>query len=132
MSPEELHARAEAARENAYAPYSRFQVGAALVTESEDVFTGVNVENASLGLSICAERVAVFQAIAAGHGRITAIAVAGPSPDVSPCGACRQVLAEFGDDELMVSFPRDGELVTRRLGDLLPEAFRLAPEPSPN
>lgn len=131
-SPDELHASAETARENAYVPYSRFKVGAALLTESGEVFTGVNVENASFGLSICAERVAVFKAIAAGQTRFVAIAVAGGAPDVPPCGACRQVLAEFADDDLMVSFPLDGELVTRRLGDLLPEAFRLAPEPSPS
>jgi cytidine deaminase len=129
-APAELHALAEAARDGAHAPYSGFAVGAALVTDTDEVFTGANIENASLTLSICAERVAVFRAIAAGHRRIAAIAVAGPAADVPPCGACRQVLAEFGDDDLLVSFPLGGELVTRTLGELLPAAFRLAPAPS--
>ena len=129
-SPAELHAIADAARDNAHAPYSGFSVGAALVTDSGEVVTGVNIENASFGLSICAERVAVFRAVAAGHRRIAAVAVAGPAADVSPCGACRQVLAEFGDDDVPVTFPLGGELVTRPLGELLPAAFRLAPGPS--
>jgi cytidine deaminase len=121
-----LYHLACAARESAYAPYSGFTVGAAVTTEDGQTYIGVNIENASYGLSICAERVAVFRAVADGARRITAIALAGPGDDVSPCGACRQVLAEFAGDDLPVTFLRNGKEVTRTLGELLPETFRLA------
>ena len=129
MAPEQsrsLYDLACAARADAYAPHSGFTVGAALTTEDDRTYTGVNIENASYGLSICAERVAVFCAVADGARRITAIALSGPADDVSPCGACRQVLAEFAGDELPVTFRRGGREVTRTLGELLPDAFRLA------
>jgi cytidine deaminase len=123
----ELVAAARAARKLAYAPYSNFQVGAALLTEDGTVVTGANVENASYGLSICAERVAVFAAVAAGHRRFTAIAVAvnGAEPG-SPCGACRQVLNEFpaGPDLQVVCAGDQGDQVEiTTLGALLPGAF---------
>jgi cytidine deaminase len=120
-----LHVRAEEARGRAYAPYSHFDVGAALQTASGEIVTAGNVENASFGLTICAERAAVVRAVAEGHRDLVGVAVAGPAADVSPCGACRQVLAELGGPELCVTFPRGGELVTMTLGELLPEGFSL-------
>ena len=94
--PNDLIARARECLDRAYAPYSRFQVAAALLDDRGRVFTGVNVENISYGLSMCAERVAIFAAVAAGARRITALAVTSSGADLlSPCGACRQVIAEF-------------------------------------
>jgi cytidine deaminase len=113
---------------NAHAPYSRFPVGAALLGESGRVYLAVNVENASYGLSVCAERSAVFAAVAAGERRFAALAVATdtdrPTP---PCGACRQVLREFVEDLPVHLAGRQGPIETRRLTELLPHAF--APEP---
>jgi cytidine deaminase len=119
--------RAAEATQRAYAPYSRFRVGAAVRTEDGEVFCGCNVENASFGMTVCAERVAVFCAVAAGHRKMTALAVAATSGNPpSPCGACRQVLAEFCRPDLPVyaasaSEPRNYESTT--LGELLPRAF---------
>lgn len=107
-------------REMAHAPYSKFHVGAALRGEGK-VFTGCNVENLSYGLTICAERVAVGTAVAAGLKRIEAVAVvADTTVPVSPCGACRQVLAEFGDP--LVCLANRAERVVFRLSELLPRA----------
>jgi cytidine deaminase len=121
----ELHALADRARAHAYVPFSRFPVGAALLTQDGDVVVGVNVDNASYPLANCAERTAIFAAVARGITRFEALAVAGPAPTVSPCGACRQVIAEFADDDFPVIFPLDGALAQRRLGELLPVSFRL-------
>jgi len=118
-----LEALAQDARARAYAPYSQFRVGAALLVADGTVFAGANVENASYSMTICAERVAVAQAVAQGHRELRALVIAGDAPTLSPCGACRQVLAEFGDDELLVAFPHEGELTTMRLGELLPIGF---------
>lgn len=120
-----LHALAETARERAYAPYSAFTVGAALRTTDGTVVTGGNVENGSYGMTICAERSAIVRALAQGYRTFSAIAVAGPAASVPPCGACRQFLAEFADGGFPVTFPRDGELVTLTLDELLPERFAL-------
>lgn len=122
-----LVAAALAATKHAYAPYSRFRVGAAVMDDRGRVFSGCNVENASYGLTICAERNAVFQAIAAGARRITAVAVAaGGAAEPWPCGACRQVLAEFMDAEAPVWVAgRHHRVHEFRLGDLLPKQFRL-------
>ena len=126
-SAAELVAAARAARERAYAPYSGFRVGAALLTEQGDVITAANVENASYGLAICAERSAVVAAVAAGSRRFVAIAVAGNGPDpVTPCGACRQVLREFprgAELEVLCAGERGEEVRTTTLGHLLPESF---------
>src|SRR5881296_2781589 len=92
-----LIAAAKTAQRRAHAPYSKFRVGAALLTKSGKVYTGCNVENASYGLTICAERVALAKAVSEGHRKFKAIAVVAPSGGLSPCGACRQVLAEFGE-----------------------------------
>ena len=121
-----LIATAKAAQRNAHAPYSKFQVGAALLTKSGKVYTGVNVENASYGLTNCAERVAVGKAVSEGHRKFQAIAVVAPSTALSPCGACRQVLAEFGECVVICADSRN----TRRLrihllSELLPHTFKL-------
>ena len=126
-SPAELslYAHAQAAAVRAYVPYSRFAVGAALLPEGGgEPVTAVNVENASYGLTVCAERNAVFAAVAAGHQRFDAVAVYAEADSVPPCGACRQVLAEFAPT-IAVVFRRGGEVVTMGLDELLPEQFRL-------
>jgi len=115
---------ARAAREHAYAPYSGFRVGAAVVTADGRVFSGCNVENASYGLTICAERAAICSAVRSGADRLVAVVVvADGAHPVAPCGACRQVLAEFGADMEVRSVGEGGE-ATWRLTDLLPAAFR--------
>jgi cytidine deaminase len=121
-----LYLDAESARMRAYAPYSKFTVGAALIAADGQIFTGCNIENASYGLTICAERVALNVAVAAGVRTFIRIAVAGPPgvPTVSPCGACRQVLAEFGT-ALEVLFLREGTLVAMSIEELFPEHFSL-------
>ena len=122
MDDKDLVQAALEAREHAYAPYSHFRVGAALLTRSGRVFTGVNVENASYGLSVCAERVAAFNAVAAGEREFEAIAVV-TGNGVMPCGACRQVLAEFGPDMRIIVADAEGNSRTYRLPDLLPGRF---------
>lgn len=119
----ELIEQARAAREKAYAPYSKFAVGAALLTSTGRVFTGCNVENLSFGLTICAERNAIFAAVAAGERKFTKIAIVSDSKTpVSPCGACRQVLAEFGLELEVCSANLQGERFEGRLDELLPRA----------
>ncbi len=116
----------EAARgvlERAHAPYSDVRVGAALLAEDGRVFTGCNVENASFGLTICAERNAVARAIADGATRFRAIWIEANRPGgLAPCGACRQVLHEFAPD-LWVALPRGADATLARLSDYLPDAF---------
>lgn len=123
MSPEELIAVARAARAHAYSPYSNYAVGAALETAEGRVYSGSNVENVSSGLSICAERTAVFSAVAGGDRRWRALAVVTDDGGM-PCGACRQVLAEFGDPEMPVYVATsDGAYQTLTLGELFPHPF---------
>ncbi len=125
IAPEErdhLIARARAARENAYAPYSGYPVGAALLTDSGQVFVGANVENAAYPSGMCAERAAVFAAVSAGQRRFRALAVV-TRDGGSPCGACRQVLAEFGLEVLVIAADLDGRFVQKPLGEWLPDAF---------
>ena len=113
----------EAAR-RAYAPYSRFAVGAAVLSADGRIHTGANVENASFGLSMCAERNAIFRAVADGARTIDAVVVYTPTSDATPpCGACRQVLAEFGADALIVCCSDAAADRHYRLADLLPQAF---------
>lgn len=120
---EELIERALRIRARAYAPYSNYNVGASLITESGEIFDGVNVENASYSMAICAERNAVFQAVAHGHRSFRAIAVATDNGG-SPCGACRQVLSEFGLDIEVYTVDSEGKIVLETtVGGLLPEAF---------
>ncbi|MGH2458175.1 MAG: cytidine deaminase [Chloroflexota bacterium] len=112
------------ARENAYAPYSQFRVGAAVLAGSGKIYPGTNVENASSGLTICAERAAIFAAIGAGERSIRAVAVVTEAEQPTPpCGACRQVLQEFGPEALVVAANRTGRSREWRLSDLLPDAF---------
>lgn len=117
-----------------YSPYSHFSVGAAVLTSTGHTFTGTNVENASYGLTVCAERAAVFAAIAAGERRLRAVAVAaGRGRAAPPCGACLQVLAEFAGTELVVLLaPLDAPDRVQRLtlADCLPRVFTLAKEPA--
>lgn len=121
----ELVERARAALPNAHAPYSDFRVAAAVLDEQGRVHLGVNVENASYGLTNCAERVAVGVAIVAGAKRIRAVGVtAAKRHPITPCGACRQVLAEFADADVPVaSDAADGSIVVATVGELLPGAF---------
>lgn len=121
----ELLARAGGARDRAYAPYSRFPVGAALLDEHGNVHIGANVENASFGLTVCAERAAVFRAIADGARRFRAIAIVGAHHDrpCHPCGACRQVLHEFAPDLIVYTPGPRGAPLRFELRELLPEAF---------
>jgi len=124
VSPDTLVTEARRVLQHAHAPYSRFPVGAALLGESGRVYLAVNVENASYGLSVCAERSAVFAAVAAGERRFQALAVATDTAEPTPpCGACRQVLREFVADLPIHLAARTGEPVTRRLSELLPHAF---------
>lgn len=119
-----LIAAARTAAAAAWCPYSRFAVGAALLTSSGEVFAGCNVENASSGLTICAERNAVFQAIAAGERSFQQLVVYTPTPEpTSPCGACRQVLAEFAPTLPVVCVCDGPNRLTTSLSELLPHAF---------
>ena len=126
MTPRELMVEAEKARRASYAPYSDFAVGAALLGKSGRVWPGCNVENASFGLSCCAERAAVFKAVSEGEREFTAVAVtAGRGQGASPCGACRQVLAEFAPNLWVYWKDTRGRIVKRRLKALLADAFDL-------
>jgi cytidine deaminase len=124
MSEEKLIAAARAARENAHAPYSNFRVGAAVRAKSGRVFTGCNVENASYGLTCCAERVAIFKAISEGERGFDAIAVVTDTETLTPpCGACRQIIWEFCGDVEVVMANLKGKVERERAGKLLPRPF---------
>ena len=131
LSAEERDRLLEAAQmalQSAYAPYSQFKVGAAVLTVEGKVFTGCNVENASYGLTICAERAAIFSAVAALEGKkllVRAVAVVNKNNVAcSPCGACRQVIAEFGADAIVIFRGQKG-YQQALISELLPESFRL-------
>ena len=126
VSYEELIDKAKEASKNAYAPYSNFRVGACVLAESGNIYCGCNFENASYGLSICAERNAIGTAVANGEKKIKAIAIYSPNMyNCTPCGACRQVINEFKTDETVVITVAGDEIITRKIGDLLPEVFEL-------
>lgn len=124
MTDQELIQLAVQVREQAYVPYSKFKVGAALLSVDGRVFTGANVENASYGLTICAERAALFKAVSEGAQRYTTIAVVTDLADpASPCGACRQVLAEFAPELKVIMANTAGKVVSTTIAELLPLAF---------
>lgn len=119
-----LRVAAEAARANAHAPYSNFQVGAALLGSDGRVFSGCNVENASYGLTVCAERNAVFAAVAGAAKQFVAIAIVSSAQEpVMPCGACRQVLAEFRPSFEVRCYGKNGSEAKHTVAELLPYAF---------
>lgn len=114
---------AKKAREFAYSPYSKFKVGAAVLAKSGSIYTGCNIENASYGLTNCAERTAIFKAIAAGEVNLTALAVVADTKEpVSPCGACRQVMAEFKINKIIMG-NLQGKMREVTLAELLPFSF---------
>ncbi len=117
--------KAKEARKNAYAPYSKFKVGAAVLADNNEIYTGVNVENASYGLTICAERVAVFKAVSEGAKQIKAVAiVADTDAPVPPCGACRQVILEFATKECKIVMANlQGKKMIKTIDELLPYSF---------
>ena len=124
MTDRELFDRACAAMDFAYVPYSRFRVGACLLSDDGRAFTGCNVENASYGGTICAERTALVKGVSEGAKRFTAIAVAGEAESAWPCGICRQVLSEFSRDMKVVCGARaTGRFTVTTLKELLPRAF---------
>ena len=119
----ELIAAAHSVRENAYAPYSKFKVGAAVLTKSGKIYTGCNVENASYGLCNCAERTAIFKAVSEGEKDLVTIAVIADTPSpVAPCGACRQVMIEFGIQKVIMCNLHGAQSIIA-LEELLPYSF---------
>ena len=123
-SNEELVEAAKATRENSYAPFSDFRVGAALETEDGDIIAGCNVESASYGLTVCAERVAIWKAISEGKHKIKNIAVVADTEDLTPpCGVCRQIIWEFGGNVPVTLANLNGKRETVEMKELLPRAF---------
>jgi cytidine deaminase len=121
---------AQTAASRAYAPFSKFQVGAAILTQGGQIFTGCNVENSSYGLTNCAERTAIFSAVAAGalsaeHDLVAVAVVNRDGAICSPCGACRQVIFEFGPEAVVIYRAHSGEMARTQAKNLLPEGFRL-------
>lgn len=121
----ELYAKALEARENAYAPFSGFKVGAALLAEDGQIFTGVNIENSSFGATICAERTAFVKAISEGYRNFKAIAVTAGNEEALPCGICRQFMYEFAPQLVVITGTDIEKLNIRTLEELLPLGFRL-------
>ena len=125
MKYRELYRTAQQVLKNAYAPYSRFKVGAALLTKTGEVFTGVNVENSSFGATICAERTAFVKAVSEGYQEFEALAVVSSEGEVYPCGICRQFMFEFGDELKIITGEDEEHLKIKEITELLPEGFRL-------
>lgn len=130
-SARELYDIAAGAAENAYAPFSGFKVGAALLTENGQVYTGVNIENSSYGATICAERTAFVKAISEGERSFSAIAVSSEPEEAIPCGICRQFMYEFAPDIKIITGKNRDNLKIRTLNELLPVGFRLKTEEYP-
>ena len=131
MDKNELLKMAKEARERAYAPYSQFYVGAALLCEDGSVYTGCNIENASFSPTCCAERTAIFKAVSDGKRKFSAIAVVGGKNDADastpcyPCGVCRQVISEFCDDEFILITENNGIAESIVFSDILPKRFKI-------
>ncbi|EIT84799.1 cytidine deaminase [Fictibacillus macauensis ZFHKF-1] len=125
METKWLIEQAVKARQKAYVPYSKFQVGAALLTENDLLFLGCNVENASYGLTNCAERTAIFKAVSEGEQTIKAMAIVGDTEGpISPCGACRQVIAEFCNEQTKIYLANlNGDVQETTINELLPGYF---------
>ena len=129
MNDKELIELALKARDNAYCPYSSIAVGAALLTDSGEVYLGANIENAAYGPTVCAERVAIFTAVHAGEREFAAIAIAGGRAGEAardafvPCGVCRQVMAEFASDDLVIVTGAGDSYEAHSLGEMLPYSF---------
>ena len=122
---EKLIMLAKETMNNAYAPYSGYKVGAAVEDESGNVFTGCNIENASYGATICAERTAIFNAVSNGSKRIKRIAIASEGSMPYPCGMCRQVMTEFMDENAEVTLEHKGVIEIHSLGELIPFVFKI-------
>lgn len=128
---DELLQAAKRARERSYSPYSKYKVGAAVLSSDGRIFSGANVENASYGLTVCAERVAIFKGVSEGLREVRAIAIVSASPkEAYPCGACRQVIHEFGKSSVVI-VERKGESRRILLKNLLPHAFEFARKTRP-
>ncbi len=123
MTREELIQLAIDAKEKAYVPYSQFHVGAAVEMEDGSVYTGANIENASLTPTICAERVAIFRAVHDGKRKVKRIVITGDAPHTAPCGVCRQVLAEFGQDAEIILADSPTSFEVYSFEEMLPHAF---------
>lgn len=123
MDKKYLIRKAFEAQKMAYVPYSKFKVGAALLTEDGEIFTGCNIEIASYSPTLCAERTAIFKAVSEGHKKIKAIAVVGDSEFTYPCGVCRQVIREFGKDATIIIANSEENFKEYALDDLLPHSF---------
>ncbi len=131
MTDDELVKKAVEAKERAYAPYSDFRVGAALLTPNGNLYLGCNVENASHGLTVCAERVAIQNAVSAGEKDFQALAISTDSEEfVAPCGACRQVIWEFSKDLRVILSNDKGEVQVTCIADLFPRPFTTRKSPA--
>ena len=126
MDNKELLKIAKEAKSKSYCPYSKFKVGACLLTKSGKIYTGANIENSSYPLTVCAERVAFFKAISEGEKEFEKIAISGSSDDFCfPCGACRQVMSEFCGNDFVIILENEKEIKSFTLGELLPYSFKL-------
>ncbi len=123
MNNKDLISKALEAKKMAYVPYSHFHVGAALLTDDGEVYTGCNIEISSYSPTICAERTAIFKAISEGHKKIKAIAVVGDANPTYPCGVCRQVIREFGKDATVIIANSEDDFMEYTLDELLPHSF---------
>ncbi len=126
MTDKELIEISVSAQEFAYAPYSQFKVGAALLCKDGSVYTGCNIENSTYGATNCAERTAVFKAVSEGKRDFSAIAITSSGGELTfPCGICRQVLSEFSPEMSVILSDKDGNIKTFSLSELIPHSFRL-------
>ena len=114
---------AKDAKKNSYNPYSKFKVGCAVLCDNGEIYLGANIENVSYGLTICAERVAIFNAVSNGAKKIKAVALYTDKKDITPCGACRQVIFEFSKDADIIYNSKNGKIKVANIKSLLPDSF---------